>query len=261
MSALARIFYYGRTAAPLAKRHPGNARPLHVSPWTTAAWAALALKRPKTALAITAAAVGLLARELPLKTAAELAGLGTLRSGRVVADALTRTYWPLAPLAPRVYAAAALADPLKLPDEPGLRSRRLARLPPAPHAPPAAAVTRMAPGTAYCRPMGVIARLAAGRRSKWVVIAAWLLATAVAIPFQSKLQALASDESGAFQDRDAESTRVSELIEQRFPGGADTTALVLYTRDDAAHAAGRRARRGRRARSSATAAASRTSCA
>ena len=79
--------------------------------------------------------------------------------------------------------------------------------------------------------MGVIARLAAGRRSKWVVIAAWLLATAVAIPFQSKLQTLASDESGAFQDRGAESTRVSELIEQRFPGGADTTALVLYTRE------------------------------
>ena len=114
--SLARIFYYGRTAAPLAKRHPGNARPLHVSPWTTAAWAALALNRPKTALAITATAVGLLARELPLKTAAELAGLGTLRSGRVVADALTRSYWPLAPLAPRVYAAAALADPLKLPE-------------------------------------------------------------------------------------------------------------------------------------------------
>ena len=34
-------------------------------------------------------AIALLARELPPKTAAELAGLGTLRSGRVVADALT----------------------------------------------------------------------------------------------------------------------------------------------------------------------------
>ena len=72
---LRRRVYYGRTAAPLAQRHPGNARPLHVSPWTTAAWAALALKRPATALAITAAATALLARELkddvpdPVRTA------------------------------------------------------------------------------------------------------------------------------------------------------------------------------------------------
>src|SRR6185503_3815068 len=60
----------------------------------------------------------------------------------------------------------------------------------------------------------------------------WVLAVLIAIPFQSKLQALASDESDAFQDRNAESTRVSDLIERRFPGGGDTTALVLYTRDD-----------------------------
>ena len=60
---LARRVYYGRTAAPLAKRHPGKARPLHVSPWTTAAWAALAARHPKTALAITATATALLARE------------------------------------------------------------------------------------------------------------------------------------------------------------------------------------------------------
>ena len=43
---LARRVYYGRTAAGIAKRHPGKARPLHVSPWTTAAWVALAARRP-----------------------------------------------------------------------------------------------------------------------------------------------------------------------------------------------------------------------
>jgi RND superfamily putative drug exporter len=77
----------------------------------------------------------------------------------------------------------------------------------------------------------LVARLAAGRRSKWVVIAAWVLATLVAIPFQPKLQELASDESDAFQARNAESTRAADIIEQLFPGGGDTTALVLYTRD------------------------------
>ncbi len=86
--------YYGRTAAPLAIKHPDHARPLYISPWTTAAWVALAARRPLTAAAITAAATGLLARELPPKLALELAGLGTLRSGRVVADALARTWWP-----------------------------------------------------------------------------------------------------------------------------------------------------------------------
>jgi glycosyltransferase involved in cell wall biosynthesis len=106
---LARRAYYGRTAANIAKRHPGRARPLNVSLWTTAAWAAVAARRPFTALAITAAATALLAKELreydlPALTAIELAGLGTLRSGRVIADALTRHWWPLS-------AAAAVAVP------------------------------------------------------------------------------------------------------------------------------------------------------
>ena len=46
---LRRRVYYGRTAAGIAKRHPGKARPLYVSPWTTAAWVALAARRPITA--------------------------------------------------------------------------------------------------------------------------------------------------------------------------------------------------------------------
>jgi RND superfamily putative drug exporter len=81
--------------------------------------------------------------------------------------------------------------------------------------------------------MRAIARLATGRRSKWVVIAAWIVAALVALPFQSKLQTLASDESGAFESRDAESTRVGTLIEQRFPGGRETTTTVLYAREAA----------------------------
>jgi mycofactocin system glycosyltransferase len=131
---LARRVYYGRTAAPLARRHPANARPLAgVSPWTTAAWVAAGLGHPRTAVAITATATALFARELradlpePARIALELAGLGTLRSGRVVADALTRAWWPLSLAAavavPRLrpaLAVAALASarpPLKLADD------------------------------------------------------------------------------------------------------------------------------------------------
>jgi RND superfamily putative drug exporter len=62
------------------------------------------------------------------------------------------------------------------------------------------------------------------------VIAVWLIAAAVALPFQSKLQALASDESDAFQDSQAESVKVNDTIERAFAGGGETTALVLYTK-------------------------------
>ncbi|MDA0139601.1 glycosyltransferase [Solirubrobacter deserti] len=113
----ARRVYYGRTAARVAQRHPGEARPLHVSPWTTAAWAAALLGRPYTAAAITATATALLARDTGPQTAAQLAALGTLRSGRVVADALTRHWWPLAALHPRTRLAFLTKPPLAIVDD------------------------------------------------------------------------------------------------------------------------------------------------
>jgi len=122
---LARRVSYGAGAAPLARRHPGAARPLALSPWSAAAWLAVALGRPAIGAGITGAAAGLLARELrgtverPAGLAVRLAGLGTLRSGRVVADALVRTWWPAGAAGAlrstrlrRVMAAAALAGPL-----------------------------------------------------------------------------------------------------------------------------------------------------
>ena len=126
-----RRVYYGRTAAGIAQRHPGKARPLNVSPWTTAAWLALAAKRPLLALAIVGLATGLTARQLadavpdPARTAFDLAARGSWHSGRVVADALTRAWWPLAAAAAltlpptRLPLAAALATkrPLQLADD------------------------------------------------------------------------------------------------------------------------------------------------
>ncbi|HTF07841.1 MAG TPA: mycofactocin biosynthesis glycosyltransferase MftF [Asanoa sp.] len=116
---VARRVYYGRTAAPLARRHPGAARPLAVSPWTAAAWAAVALRRPLLGAAITGVATGLLARDLrgvlpdPADDAITLAGGGTLRAGEVVADAAVRAWWPLAVAAfvgvPRLRPAIAVA--------------------------------------------------------------------------------------------------------------------------------------------------------
>jgi glycosyltransferase involved in cell wall biosynthesis len=119
-----RRVYYGRTAAGIAKRHPGKARPLNVSPWTTAAWVALAARRPVTALGIVGVATALTARAVDPATAFRLAAVGSLRSGRVVADALTRAWWPLSLTAAafpgaRLPLAAALATktPLQLADD------------------------------------------------------------------------------------------------------------------------------------------------
>jgi mycofactocin system glycosyltransferase len=114
---LARRAYYGRTAAPLAKRNPDHAKPLHMSPWTAATYVALAARRPKTAAAITAAATALLARRLAgahtaaaedVRLAGRLVLAGTFGARHLVADALLRQYWPLALARPKYLAAAAL---------------------------------------------------------------------------------------------------------------------------------------------------------
>ena len=102
---LRRRVTYGASAAPLGRRHPGAARPLAMSPWTAGAWAAVGLRRPGAAAAIVGLACGLLGRGLQrevgdttwcARTAIALAGGGTLRSGRGVADALVRAWAPLA---------------------------------------------------------------------------------------------------------------------------------------------------------------------
>jgi mycofactocin glycosyltransferase len=110
---LARRVAYGRHAAALARRHPQHAGTLDVSPWSAAAWAALALGRPRAALAMTLAAT--VALDDPQR--ARIAALGTLQAGRAIAEALTTHYAPLAPLAPKPFAAAALLRARHLPED------------------------------------------------------------------------------------------------------------------------------------------------
>ena len=176
------------TAAP-PRRWPSAtpARPArsHVSPWTTAAWAALATKRPKTALAITAAArrrcsrarsrrrpppnSPASARCVPARCSPTRCAASTGRSRSLKPEACSRR-------------RARSPHPLKLADDLAYGAGRLDRLRAAPHARSAAAVPRLAAGTPYCRAVGAIARLATGRRSKWVVIAAWVVAAARRVP-------------------------------------------------------------------------------
>jgi mycofactocin glycosyltransferase len=62
--ALARRFWYGTSAAPLARRHPGRVPPLILQAWPAAAVAALLAGRPVTALAAYGAGTGQLVRLL-----------------------------------------------------------------------------------------------------------------------------------------------------------------------------------------------------
>jgi hypothetical protein len=63
-AVLARRFRYGKSAAPLARRHPGLVPPLIVQAWPAAAAAALLAGRPLTALAAYGAGTGQLVRLL-----------------------------------------------------------------------------------------------------------------------------------------------------------------------------------------------------
>jgi hypothetical protein len=96
-----RRFDYGRSAAPLARRHPGNLRPLGVSGWTAAVWTLAAAGRPDAAgILATATGVALAARlrglDHPLREGLGLAWRGHLGAGRVLASAVTRTWLPVA---------------------------------------------------------------------------------------------------------------------------------------------------------------------
>ncbi len=95
---------YGRSAAPLALRHPGALAPAAVSGWSAGAWALTAAGRPVAAAGLTLGTSVALARKLrslprPLDEALRLAGLGTLGAGGQLASAVTRVWWPLAGLA------------------------------------------------------------------------------------------------------------------------------------------------------------------
>lgn len=61
---LRRRFYYGTSAAPLTRRHPGAVAPLVLQPWPTITMAALLARRPLTAGAAFGASTALLASRL-----------------------------------------------------------------------------------------------------------------------------------------------------------------------------------------------------
>jgi len=93
-------FEYGRSAGPLAARHPNALAPVAVSGWSAVVWAAVAAGAPLVGGAVAAGTVLVLARRLkqvpqPLRMASRLAGMGHVHAGRLLAAAITRAWWPV----------------------------------------------------------------------------------------------------------------------------------------------------------------------
>lgn len=102
LAALARQrFTYGSAAASLASRHSGAVTPLRINRWSALAWGAVGLGHPLIGFTIGAGSTAALVRKLESTAhkwpiALRLAGRGNLHAGRLVASAITRTWWPLA---------------------------------------------------------------------------------------------------------------------------------------------------------------------
>lgn len=87
--------------------------------------------------------------------------------------------------------------------------------------------------------LGRISRFSAGRRSKWLVLAAWVIVGFALFGFQPKLQDATTNENEAFLPESAESTEVNDLIGERFADGREVDALVAYEREGGLTAADR----------------------
>jgi mycofactocin system glycosyltransferase len=92
---------YGSAAAPLNQKHPGAATPLRTNRWSATAWTALAIGHPLIGLTIAAGSTVALERKISSQPdsrilALRLAGRGNIHAGRMIAQAITRTWWPIA---------------------------------------------------------------------------------------------------------------------------------------------------------------------
>ena len=76
--------------------------------------------------------------------------------------------------------------------------------------------------------MQSLARIVAGRRSKYVVLLAWLIVAAGFGPLQAQLNSVTQNDSTTFLPSSADSTKVLEQSQTRFDNGRTVPALVVY---------------------------------
>jgi RND superfamily putative drug exporter len=76
-----------------------------------------------------------------------------------------------------------------------------------------------------------LASVVTGRRSKWLILVAWVIALAIAQPIGSKLTDETTDDTESFLPSSAESTEVVRKLDRDFPRGETDQAIVVYKRD------------------------------
>jgi putative drug exporter of the RND superfamily len=76
-----------------------------------------------------------------------------------------------------------------------------------------------------------IASIVTGRRSKWVILAIWIVAVFAVFPLGSKLADKTTDDTQSFLPASAESTEVVRSLDEDFDQGETDDAIVVYQRD------------------------------
>src|SRR4051812_43455165 len=79
--------------------------------------------------------------------------------------------------------------------------------------------------------MAPLARFVTGRKTKWFVLAFWILVVIVFAPLGSKLADATDDRTESQLPKNAESTDVLRLQQDRFASGQTVTGLIVYQRD------------------------------
>lgn len=89
------------------------------------------------------------------------------------------------------------------------------------------------------------AALVAGRRTKWLTLAAWIVVVAAFVQLAGRLGDVENNDETSFLPASAESTRAAELLDG-FDAGDSTAAVVVYVRPDGLTAEDRAAADGDR---------------
>jgi RND superfamily putative drug exporter len=87
--------------------------------------------------------------------------------------------------------------------------------------------------------MSALARFVTGRRTKFAVIAMWILAAAALGGQGSKLDDVTEDGFASLLPENVEATEVQNLLRERFPGGETANGLIVYRREGGLTAADR----------------------
>ena len=74
--------------------------------------------------------------------------------------------------------------------------------------------------------VGALASFVTGRRTKWVVLAIWIVAFVALMPLGAKLADETEDDTASFLPESAESTEVVELLDSEFSEGETTQGLI-----------------------------------